>query len=92
MLWQVLQRLWVHDEMLAAIHESIYKDKDLSVNISDRVGHAVSSQTVVKKGCPLSPTLSGLLADSLHRCLKLCCPDEGFHLLMAPWFQIWASR
>ena len=79
MLWQVLQRLWVHDEMLAAF-ESISKDNDLSVNISDRVGHAVSSQTVVKKGCPLSPTLSGLFADGLHRCLKLCCPDEGLPL------------
>ena len=79
MLWQVLQRLGVHDGMLAAI-KSIYKDSELSMNINGRVGHAVASQNGVKQGCPLSPTLFGLFADGLHRYLKLYCPDEGFAL------------
>ena len=79
MLWQVLQRLGVCGGMLAAI-KSVYKDSELMMNINGRVGPAVSSQTGVKQGCPLSPTLFEIFADGLHRYLKLYCPCEGFAL------------
>ena len=79
MLWQVLLRLGIYGEMLAAI-KSVYRDKELSVNINGRVGPAVSFQIIVKQGCPLSPTLFGLFADGLHRYLQLYCPDDGFAL------------
>lgn len=39
MLWQVLQRLGIYGEMLAAI-KSVYKDWELLVNINGRVGPA----------------------------------------------------
>ena len=65
--------------MLAAV-KSLYKDIELSVNINGRVGPTVSSQTGVRQGCPLSPTLSGLFADGLHRYLQLYCPADGFAL------------
>ena len=76
MLWQVLQLLGVCGQMLAAV-KSLYKDGELSVNINSRVGPAVSSQTGVKQGCPLSPTLFGLFADGLHRYLQLYCPEDA---------------
>ena len=79
MLWQVLQRLGIHGGMLATI-KSVYKDSELMMNINGRVGPAVTSQTGVKQGCPLNPTLFGLFADGLHRYLKLYCPHEGFAL------------
>ena len=79
MLWQVLQRLGVCGEMLATV-KSLHEDSELLVNINGRVGPAVSSQTGVRQDCPLSPTLSGLFADSLHWYLQLYCPDDGFAL------------
>ena len=88
MLWQVLQRLGVCGEMLAAV-KSLYKDSELSVNIKGRVGPAVSSQTGVKQDCPLSTTLFGLFADGLHRYLQLYCPKMmNLRLQMALWSQI----
>ena len=73
---QVLQRLGIHGNMLAAI-QSLYIDSRISININGRVGMPISSKTGVKQGCPLSPTLFGLFADGLHRYLLHCCPNEG---------------
>ena len=68
LLWQVLQRLGVHGPMLAAI-QSLYKNGGLTININGRSGKTVHSQTGVKQGCPLSPTLFGLYIDGVHRFL-----------------------
>lgn len=76
LLWQVLQKLGIHGNMLAAI-QSLYQDSTLAVNINGRYGKSVPSKTGLKQGCPLSPTLFGLFADGLHRFLKLRCPQEG---------------
>ena len=65
MLWQVVQPLGMHCGMLADI-KSIFKDSELLININGRVGPVVSSQTGVKQGCPLSPTLFGLFDDGVH--------------------------
>ena len=76
LLWQVLQRLGVHGSMLGAI-QSLYRDTGLAMNVAGRCGATVPSQTGLKQGCPLSPTLFGLFVDGLHRFLKLHCPGEG---------------
>ena len=68
LLWQVLQRLGVHGPMLAAL-QSLYHDSELTININGRVGKTVLSQTGVKQGCPLSPTLFGFYIDGMHHFL-----------------------
>ena len=75
-LWQVLQRLGIHGDMLAAI-QSLYIHSEVAININGRIGMPALSKTGVKQGCPLSPTLFGLFADGLHRFLLHCCPNEG---------------
>ena len=76
LLWEVLQRLGVHGTMLRAI-QSLYRGVGLSMNVSGRTGTSVRSETGVKQGCPLSPTLFGLFCDGLHRYLAHRCPTLG---------------
>ena len=75
LLWQVLQRLGVHGPMLAAL-QSMYKDSGLTIKINGRSGKTVLSQTGVKQGCPLSPTLFGLDIDGMHRFLMASGPVD----------------
>ena len=75
LLWQVLQRLGLHGPMLAAV-QSLYKDSGLTININGRSGKTVLSQTGVKQGCPLSPTLFGLYIDGMHRFLMASGPVD----------------
>ena len=79
-LWQVLQRLGIHGNMLAAI-QSLYQGSQFSMNINGKTGKPIYSKTGVKQGCPLSPTLFGLFADGLHRYLRQCCPQVGPSLI-----------
>ncbi len=76
LLWQALQRLGVHGSMLRAL-QSLYENSHLCVKVQGRTGQSVASQTGLKQGCPLSPTLFGLFADGLHRFLAARCPDTG---------------
>ena len=76
LLWQVLERLGVHGSMLQAV-KSLYDNSQLCVKVQGRTGQSVPSQTGLKQGCPLSPTLFGLFADGLHRSLAARCPDIG---------------
>ena len=76
LLWQALQRLGVHGHMLAAL-QSLYTGSTVRVNISGRMGSPQHSRTGLKQGCPLSPTLFGLLADGLHRYIAAACPGVG---------------
>ena len=43
-------------------------------------GPALPLDTGVEQGCPLSPTLFGLLADGLHRSLQFTAADSGVSL------------
>ena len=76
LLWQALRRLGVYGHMLAAI-QSLYNSSSLRVNVSGKAGLPHPSCTGLKQGCPLSPTLFGLLADGLHRYVNVHCPTEG---------------
>ncbi len=76
LLWEALRRLGVHGRMLAAV-QSLYSDAAVAVKVAGRAGPSVPSRTGVKQGCPLSPTLFGLLLDGLHRYLLHHCRDRG---------------
>jgi len=75
-LWEVLRRLGIQGKMLAAIR-SLYSGCTVSVKVNGRTGKSLPSQSGVKQGCPLSPTLFGLFADGLHRFLRSHCPADG---------------
>ena len=70
LLWQALQRLGVHGHMLDALR-SLYANTTVSMRVEGKTGLAVPSETGVRQGCPLSPTLFGLFLDGLHR-FMLC--------------------
>ncbi len=76
LLWSVLQRLGVHGSMLAAL-QSLYVNPTVAVKVGGRVSGCIPSCTGVRQGCPLSPTLFGLVLDGLHRYLLRQCPDLG---------------
>jgi hypothetical protein len=65
--------------MLAAL-QSLYANADYAMLILGRQGASVQSSAGVKQGCPLSPTLFGLLLDGLHRYLRATAPDAGAEL------------
>ena len=75
-LWDVLRRLGITGHMLAAV-QSLYVHNDIAVKVEGRCGARVTSETGVKQGCPLSPTLFGLFVDGLHHYLKEHCPGDG---------------
>ena len=65
--------------MLAAIR-SLYSSATIAIRVEGRQGPSVQSETGVKQGCPLSPTLFGLLADGLHRSLQHVALQHGVQL------------
>ena len=79
LLWQSLQQLGLHGHMLAAV-QSLYSTASIAVKIQGQQGPAIQSETGVKQGCPLSPTLFGLLADGLHRALQSTAAQYGVQL------------
>ncbi|KAK9836090.1 hypothetical protein WJX81_000576 [Elliptochloris bilobata] len=76
LLWQALQRLGVHGRMLGAL-QSLYSNAEYAINVGGRRGVGVRSTRGVKQGCPLSPTLFGLLLDGLHWALLAGAPGAG---------------
>ena len=75
-LWQVLQRLGLHGNMLQAI-QGLYGSATVAVKINGQQGLPLVSVSGVRQGCPLSPTLFGLLADGLHRFLQPAAAADG---------------
>lgn len=76
LLWEVLRRLGIEGHILAAI-QSLYANSTVAMKLGERRGQSLPSETGLKQGCPLSPTLFGLFADGLHRHLLQKCPGVG---------------
>ena len=76
LLWEALQRRGLHGEILGAI-KSLHTHADYAMQIQGRRGESIESTIGVKQGCPLSPTLFGLLMDGLHIDLRLQFPFAG---------------
>jgi hypothetical protein len=62
--------------MLGAL-QSLYADTSVRMKVQGRTGVSLPSETGLKQGCPLSPTLFGLYVDGLFNYLDTHCPDEG---------------
>jgi len=78
-LWEALGRIGVHGQMLAAL-QSLYKDSQVRMKVQGRTGINLPSQTGLKQGCPLSPTLFGIFVDGLFYYLATHCQDLGGQL------------
>ena len=76
LLWESLRRLGIDGRLLSAI-QSLYANSTVAIKIGSRKGPSLPSETGLKQGCPLSPTLFGLFADGLHRHLLQRCPGVG---------------
>lgn len=75
-LWVALQRLGIQGQFLEAI-KSVYEDADLTVVVDGYHGPIRPSQAGITQGSPLSPTLFGIVGDSLIRYIQSRCPDVG---------------
>jgi exonuclease III len=75
-LWEALRRLGIRGQMLGAL-QSLYTDSTVRMKVQGRTGVPLPSQTGLKQGCPLSPTLFGLFVDGLFHYLDTHCPDDG---------------
>ena len=62
--------------MLAAI-QSLYTDGLYAINVCGKHEEKIQSSIGVKQGCPLSPTLFGLLLNGLHFTLADQCSWAG---------------
>ena len=76
LLWEVLARLGVHGRMRGAI-QSLYTSASFAMKIGGRIGVSQISNTGLRQGCPLSPTLFGLFLDGLTNYLAEHCPTAG---------------
>ena len=81
LLWQLLQRLGVHGDMLSAIR-SLYDGCLLSMRVSGFAASGSSHNPYIslRQGCPLSATLFGIFIDSLYHHLHTTCPEAGIKL------------
>jgi Reverse transcriptase (RNA-dependent DNA polymerase) len=75
-LWEALQRLGVRGHFLNAI-KSVYEHAHLTVVAEGSHGHIRPSQAGITQGFPLSPTLFGVVGDSLIRYIQSRCPNAG---------------
>ena len=62
--------------MLQAI-QGLSGSASIAVKINGQQGLPLVSVSGVRQGCPLSPTLFGLLADGLHRFLQSAAAADG---------------
>jgi len=62
--------------MLGAF-KSLHSNSTLQVTLEGKVGQPYDPCKGLKQGCSLSPSLFGLIADSLYRYIKSHCPAQG---------------
>ena len=79
LLWQTLDLLGIQGELREAIH-SLYRNAQLAVKVNGRAGVSMHPDIGVKQGCPLSPTLFGLVFDALEKHLEAAVPGVGAQL------------
>ena len=77
LLWTIVAKLGVHDEMLRAI-QSLYSEARYAMKVGNRIGQSRISLTGLKQGCPLSPSLFGIFLDGIILFLQNHCPGVGF--------------
>ena len=75
-LWEALRRLGVGGNFLNSI-TSIYEHAYLTVLVDGTHGPLRASQAGITQGSPLSPTLFGVVGDSLIRYIHSRCPNIG---------------
>jgi hypothetical protein len=67
-LWVCVQQKGIHGQFLSAI-QSLYTSPLYAVCVNGLVGTSMASTIGVRQGCPLSPSLFGLMLDALHAVL-----------------------
>ena len=75
-LWRRMQKLQVPDDFMHMVSR-IYEKVVCRVRMQEGFSEFFSSTIGVKQGCPLSPTLFGLLIDELEKMVLDSMQDEG---------------
>jgi hypothetical protein len=78
-LEQILEKLGVAGDFLHAI-QAILNSAIFTVKIEGKHGELFETTSGVPQGCPISPTLFGVMADGLPRYLAHHCPGIGIKL------------
>lgn len=78
-LGQVLEQVGIKGDFLYAI-QAVINTTMLAVKIEGKHGESFDSTSGVPQGCPISPTLFGIMADGLPRFLAHFCPSIGIKL------------
>ena len=84
LLWARLEAIGVSPRMLAAIG-SLYSSNALSMRVGGMAGSPLLQQNGVRQGCPLSPTLFGIVFDGLHGHLDSLAPHAEVQLGSGRW-------
>ena len=72
----ILEQLGIKGDFLHAV-QAVINTTMLAVKIESRHGDLFESTSGVPQGCPLSPTVFGVMADGLPRYLAHHCPGVG---------------
>ena len=75
-LWRRMQKLQVPDDFMHMVSR-IYEKVVCRVRMQEGFSEFFSSTIGVKQGCPLSPTLFGLLIDELEQMVLDSMQEEG---------------
>ncbi|MCO5586193.1 hypothetical protein L7F22_040132 [Adiantum nelumboides] len=80
-LWKRMNKLQVPDEYMHAI-SCVYEKVVCQVRMGEGISKFFTSTIGVKQGCPLSPTLFGLLIDELEHMVPEFMQQEGIEEVM----------
>lgn len=75
-LWTRMESLQVPREFMHAVFR-VYQKVLCRLRMGNRISEFFASTIGVKQGCPLSPTLFGLLIDELERMILVSMQEEG---------------